>query len=210
VVVLATMLVTGCEQSYTPRSFDHFMEDAIARDGALARCNRDRDATEDDVECQNARRAAAAVAASVERARSGERAEESERKLVAMRDRAAREQQAEERAIEEAEAAAQLAYDAQWVDPNELQGGAAEANAAAGDEGRVFGPPISEPVTARANRVIAFDVYAASRSQIPELELAAVEPPTSDLQITRPTLSLDEVAIPRPFRNADGGDAVSQ
>jgi hypothetical protein len=208
VVVLATVLCAGCEQSYAPRSFNDFMEDAIARDGALARCNRDRDATLEDVECQNARRAAAAVAAAGERERSGELAERSERTLVAMRDRSVREEQAEQLALAAAEAAAEAAYDAQWVDPNELQAGAASSETAGG-EPRAFGPPISQPMTGRNNRIIAFDVYADSQNRVPEFELAAVEPPASDFEITRPTLSLEEVAIPRPFRSAaDGNDAV--
>ena len=66
------------------------------------------------------------MAVAVERERSGELAEQSERKLIAMRDRAAREEQAEQLALATAEAAAEAAYDAQWVDPNELQAGAAQ------------------------------------------------------------------------------------
>ena len=49
------------------------MEDGLARDGVLTRCNQDRDATLTDVECANARRAAAAVALEVERARADRR-----------------------------------------------------------------------------------------------------------------------------------------
>ena len=203
------MLSTGCEQQYSPRSFEDFMEDAIARDGVLARCNRDRDATIDDLECSNARRAAAAVAVAGERVRSDELEEQSERKLVALRDRTAREEHAEQRAIAEAQAAAEAAYEARWVDPKTLQNAALSSNLAAADDSRAFGPPISAPMTSPNNRVIAFDVYADAHGQIPDLELAAVEPPASDLEITRPTLSLDDVTLPRPFRGpADGSDAV--
>ena len=54
-------------------------------------------------------------------------------------------------------------------------------------------------------RCLAVDVAGVRRlrrrhGHIPALELAAVEPPASDLEITRPTLSLDDVTLPRPFR----------
>jgi hypothetical protein len=63
------------------------MEDGLARDGVLTRCNQDRDATLTDVECANARRAAAAVALEAERAREGDLERASEDKLVALRER---------------------------------------------------------------------------------------------------------------------------
>ena len=45
------------------------MDDDIARDGTLARCNENRDETLNDIECANARRAAAAIALRAERER---------------------------------------------------------------------------------------------------------------------------------------------
>lgn len=67
------------------------MEDGLAREGVLALCNRDRDGTIDDVECANARRAAAALAIDAERAREGTLERQSERKLAALREAQARE-----------------------------------------------------------------------------------------------------------------------
>jgi hypothetical protein len=63
------------------------MEDGLARDGVLTRCNQDRDATLTDAECANARRAAAAVALEAERGREPELERESEVKLAALRER---------------------------------------------------------------------------------------------------------------------------
>lgn len=107
--------VAGCEAPQPqPRSFFVFMEDGIAREGVLARCNRDREATANDVECNNARRAAAAVALEQERARSAALEEESERKLLALRLRAARETEAQQQAEAEAKLAEEQAYEQQW------------------------------------------------------------------------------------------------
>ena len=182
-IVVAALLCAGCGQ-HEPRSFQDFMDDAIARDGALARCNEDRDATLDDIECSNARRAAAAVAVTVERARSADLELQSERKLAALRDRTAIQQQAELRAAAEAEAAAEAAYDAQWVDPSAEQ--------------------------AQDFEIAAFARYEGHVPPRPTLELAAVTPPASDLHITRPELDLDEAVIPRPFRDAANGGSASQ
>ncbi len=66
------------------------MEDGLARDGVLARCNQDRDATLTDTECANARRAAAAVAIEAERGREGALERASEVKLAALRERETR------------------------------------------------------------------------------------------------------------------------
>jgi hypothetical protein len=170
-LIVAAAVVACHTGAGGPRSFEFFMEDGLAREGALARCNLDRDATADDVECMNARRAAASVAAGEQQSRSGELAAQSERKLEALRDRDAREAQAEKDAAEAAKAAEREAYEAQWRD----QKGASNA--------RIFGE-------------------VESLSQVPtrpELELAAVTPPASD--IAQPELEIEQSAIiPRPFR----------
>ncbi len=108
-------LVAGCDAPQPqPRSFFVFMEDGIAREGVLARCNRDRDATANDVECNNARRAAAAVALERERGRSAALEQQSERKLLALRVRAARDAEAQQQAEVEARVAEEQAYEQQW------------------------------------------------------------------------------------------------
>lgn len=111
--------LTACEEPQ-PISFAEFMDDPIARDGTLARCNEDRDATVADIECANARRAAAAIALRDERARREALELESERKLAELRAQVELERAAAREAQLLAEAAARAAYDAQW----ELRGSA--------------------------------------------------------------------------------------
>jgi hypothetical protein len=106
-------LIAGCEEPQ-PTSFAEFMEDEFARDGTLVRCNEDRDATLDDIECANARRAAAAIALREERARREALEIESERRIAELRAEVERERAAAALAHQRAEAAARAAYDAQW------------------------------------------------------------------------------------------------
>jgi hypothetical protein len=75
--------LAACAPQPEPRTALEFMEDGLARDGVLARCNQDREATLADAECANARRAAAAVALEAERGREPELERESEVKLAA-------------------------------------------------------------------------------------------------------------------------------
>lgn len=102
------VLVAACAEP-PPRSFHDFMEDRIAREGVLARCDREREAR-DDIECANARRAAATVALRQERERREQLARESDRKIRALREQIERREQL----ARDAEAAARRAYDEQW------------------------------------------------------------------------------------------------
>ena len=150
------------------------MDDGLARDGVLARCNQDADRHQ-DVECENARRAAAALAATAangDGARSADLARESERKMLAMRERDTRAQQAVVQAEEAQRAQTEAAYEAQWR-------GQSASPASADDE----------------------FAFVAAR---PSLKVAAVAPPPSELTIVPPEIDTREVAIiPRPFRTAD-------
>jgi hypothetical protein len=154
------------------------MEDGLAREGVLARCNQDREATHGDEECANARRAASTLAAAGESERSATLEKESARKLNALRDRQVRQAQADQDAAAAAKAAADEAYEAQWRDKN-----------AAGGAG-----PIADA-----------DDQRESLSQLParpELKLAAVAPPPSDLKPQKPEIEHAAI-IPRPFRAND-------
>jgi len=106
-------LLCGCEEPQ-PISFAEFMDDEFARDGTLIRCNENRAATRDDLECANARRAAAAIALREERARREALELESERKIAELRAEIERERAAARLAEQRAQAAARAAYDAQW------------------------------------------------------------------------------------------------
>jgi hypothetical protein len=176
--VAVTVWFAACQQPAKPRSYEFFMEDGLAREGVLARCNQDRNASVDDQECENARRAAAAIGATGERERTAKNERESSRKLEALRDRAARQQQADEQAAAAAKAAEKDAYDAQWRDKNAAGSGAG---------------PTSDNVDDRE-----------SLSQLParpELKIAAIDPPKGDVQPQKPEIEHAAV-IPRPFRES--------
>lgn len=98
--VAAVVAVSACSPP-PPRSYDFFLNDSIARDGTLARCDRDPVAAQSDIECLNARRAALAVQLEEERARREALERESAAKIEALR----REFEAQRRAREAAEAA---------------------------------------------------------------------------------------------------------
>ena len=69
-VLAVAVWVAACQQPNRPRGYEFFMEDGLAREGVLARCNQDRKASGDDQECENARRAAASLAATGEHERT--------------------------------------------------------------------------------------------------------------------------------------------
>jgi hypothetical protein len=85
--LLTAAVLAACAPDPRPRTVFDFMEDGLAREGVLTRCNQDRDATLTDEECANARRAAAALALEAERARESELERSSEAKLAAVRAR---------------------------------------------------------------------------------------------------------------------------
>jgi hypothetical protein len=92
-------LVAACQGSQPGgRTFYDFKEDSVARDGVLSRCDRAPDTSANDLECIAAKRAAAAVALEQERSRTDGLERQSERKLVALRDRSARQGQGEQTA----------------------------------------------------------------------------------------------------------------
>jgi len=155
------------------------MEDGLAREGVLARCNQDRTASENDPECENARRAAATIGASSDRERSQNYERESSRKLEELRDRAARRQQAEEQAAAAAKVAEKEAYEAQWR----------EKSAASPADGPTSDNTVDE---------------RESLSQLParpELKVAAIDPPKGEIQPQKPEIEHAAV-IPRPFRDS--------
>lgn len=113
-LALLVCLTAGCIQEPRPRSYTEFMDDSFAREGTLARCNQDREATAKDAECINARRAASNVAARADEAQREQRDAESEILRAAASDRAASAQIASERAAVAARENAEARYEAQW------------------------------------------------------------------------------------------------
>jgi len=174
------------------------MDDGLARDGVLTRCNRDREATLNDVECANARRAAAAIALEAERDRAGKLEQESEATLLALRERDDRAAAAEQQRASVERAAAEAAYDAQWPDSRGSRPQAATAPEAVASFGAPVGPVLP------SMRGSTFDVYADGSDALarPALEIEAAPPP-NDLVLASPQIELtDLTAVPRPFRAA--------
>ncbi len=201
-MLLVVVGVAACGPPPEPRSVLDFMEDGLAREGVLARCNEDRDATLSEIECENARRAAAILVSEADRGRTEELERESERKLVALRARSERQAAAERDAAAAARAAAEAAYEARWRAPSGSRGApSAGGNAAA----PAFGAPVG-PVMPSMTESTLFDVYAEETEPLGRrsIEIAAAEPPANDLQIATPELELADLAIiPRPFRTDD-------
>ena len=112
----AASLIVGCEAE-RPRSYSEYLDDAVAREATLVRCNANREATRLDAECVNARRAAAALAVKEDGDKRERLQEESDRKRAALRQRIAAQQAAQAAAAEAAQKAADEAYEARWVYP---------------------------------------------------------------------------------------------
>jgi hypothetical protein len=198
------MLAACAPPPAPPRTTLDFMDDGLAREGVLTRCNQNREATLADEECANARRAAAAIALEAERAREADLARESEDKLLALREREARRAAAEQNAAAAARAAAEAAYEARWRGPATPRpdGGAGASSVPA------FGVPVGNVMPSMTES--SFDVYADRTDPLGRrsLEVAAAEPPVNELLIESPKLERNDLAIvPRPFRNGDGAQA---
>jgi hypothetical protein len=204
--LIVAVVVVACEAPPQPRSIEDFMEDGFAREGVLARCNADRDATAGDVECKNARRAAVVVAAEKEDERLRALELESQRKLVAMRDRVARQERAEQDAAAAAKAAAEAAYEAQWRDPS---GAARAQQPSASGQAPVFGAPLGQKMPSMNDPRQLDEFTVQSLSDVParpELQAVAAEPPPNEIAPPRVEIERNAV-IPRPFR---GGDAEAR
>jgi hypothetical protein len=177
------------------------MDDGLAREGVLTRCNQNRDATLADEECANARRASAAVALVAERARESGLERESETKLLALRDREARRAAAAQGAAAASREAAEAAYEARWRNP---AGPRTADGAVAPNVAPAFGTPVGTVLPSMTESSL-FDVYADGANPLgpPSLEIEAAAPPPNELNIASPELELAELAIvPRPFRTA--------
>ena len=135
-LVLIASHLAGCSAEIRPRSYMQFMDDSIAREGTLARCNQDREATSGDAECINARRAASAIAARADEELREQREASSDVLRAAVRDREGYAQAA----VRRAEAASQVAADADF----ESQGQVAQENVQA----QAAQPSYAEPPAA--------------------------------------------------------------
>ena len=127
-VGVALLVALGaCSPEPVPRSYSEYLEDPVAREATLLRCNRDRAAARYDLECSNARRAAERIAAQAEAARREQLEATSERKRAAARQRIAAQAEARRQVEEMARQRAEAAYEANWT----------------GEPGAVDAPPAS-------------------------------------------------------------------
>lgn len=157
------------------------MDDRIAREGTLVRCNADREATAGDLECINARRAAAAIAARSEAAERERREAASEARLLAARQRYDAQQAAAREAELAAQAEEQRAYEAQWVEqPGEPVADDGETSTGAGS---IDAKPILEPIT-------------LPRSALPPLTTIGLPDGAKPIEYEPPKPALEEIVVP--------------
>ena len=195
--LLLAAALAACSPEPEPRSIIDFMDDGLAREGVLIRCNRNREETLTDEECANARRAATVVALRAERERAPALEQESEAKLLALREREALRAAAEQDAKAAAQAAANAAYEAHWRDP-----AGPRSNGGSSSPAPAFGAPVGTVMPSMSNAQ-AFAVYAEATEPLGRIsfEVAAAEPPSNDFVIDSPRLEMTDLAvIPRPFR----------
>ena len=143
-LALACLLLAGCTEPEL-RSFNFFMEDKIAREGTILRCDASPEESQSDIECANARRADATIALELERARIAELERESERRIQELSRRIdERERLAREAALEAVRAERER-YEELWRERMQESGdstGTAGGASAANDASE---PAASEP-----------------------------------------------------------------
>jgi hypothetical protein len=164
--------LVACAPQPAPRTVIDFMEDGFAREGVLTRCNESREQTVTDEECANARRAATAIALEAERARAPQLEQQSEAKLLALRDGQARE----------------------TASAPSTEGDASPNMAPA------FGAPIGSVLPSM--QPAASFVYAEGGDPLGRrsLEISAAEPPANDFVIASPRIEVTDLAIvPQPL-----------
>lgn len=202
-VVFLTAFTAACDRQ-APRTFNDFMEDPIARDGTIARCNQDRDAFVNDPECANARRAAAAVAVREERERNEALTAESERKLLELRLELERAEEAARLAAEEAAARARAEYEAQWRD-DESEEAEQAAAAVPPPESNVSAPPVGAPAVAPVPPRSAATPGDLLPGRDPGTPGGLASSPPGDARAEPSAADSEGAIIPRPFRGAGGG-----
>lgn len=122
-LIAATSLAfAGCIEEPRPRAVTEFLDDPIALEAALTRCNANRTRTRNDPECENARAAVSRIEAAEDSKRQAELEAESERKREALRRRQMRAAEARRLAEEEARRREEALYLGEIV---EQQGGPA-------------------------------------------------------------------------------------
>ena len=101
VVAALCLTLVACEKKDPPRSYNFFMEDRIAREGTLLRCENNPAESLNDIECANAERAVLELDLIAERERAAKLERESELRMQQLREQMAeRDRRAQEERIE--------------------------------------------------------------------------------------------------------------
>jgi hypothetical protein len=237
-LVIAAAGLAGCETE-RPRSYSEYLDDAIAREATLLRCNAEREMSRGDAECINAKRAAAALAAQDDGDKHKRFEEQSERKREALRARIAARQAVEQRVQEDAKLRADAAYAQSWSYGNtapaadrgtgdELDGGVAEPSVYTGQQ---FPAEPLQPGLSRAapqpspNEVVP---YPGNQTTADYAQSAAADPygvqssgvtegvpqesvPNQMLPDSAPSApAIDHVATPVEVQNSGGADTADE
>lgn len=191
--VFIVLGLAACDEPQ-PRTFTDFMEDRIAMEGTLARCELDGRESLKDIECANARRAEAAIALRRERERRVELERESERKLAALKQQIEARDQAAYAAALAAEEAEKAAYEEQW------KAGFKPADIASPGEASAALFPTQADAAPTPS-----DADSAAPAQPTPAPNPIVAPIDAEPIVASgdPEPRLEEVAIPRPFRRSE-------
>ncbi len=202
VLSLLVCFTTGCMEEPRPRSYMEFMEDSFAREGTLARCKRDRQATAGDADCINARRAATTLAVRADEALREQREAESEAQRAAASDRAAYAQTALLQAEAAAQAEAEAEYEARWTEQAENSQTTQLAEAipgvaeAYGSTAGTLGPASSSPgLDVAGPPAPSLDFVALPPSASPVLQYIDL-PEGAHRREPEPVPVLEEISIP--------------
>jgi len=208
-LLLASAALVACVEEPLPRSFVEFMDDSLAREGVLVRCNADRDATASDPECINARRAAAAIAAQQDVGKRERLEAQSEARLAAARQRADAQLAAQRQAALAAEAERTHSYEAQW-DENHT----AEITVAPVGPDSTYPEPA--PQFAQPQEAVPQPEAAPPAPPVPSLEPvtlpSSVRPPLTTITLPRgakpielaaPGPELEEIVLPSRLKTVD-------
>ena len=196
VAIAGGLLLTACIEEPPPRSMLEFMEDSIAREGTLVRCNADREETAGDLECINARRAAAALAARADAGKRDELEAQSEARLRAARQRYEAQQAAARQAEVAATAEEQIVYESQWVGEPGVEEPAEQPTITAD----VAPPPATSAESATIDAASQLEPISLPRSVAPPLTTISL-PRSARLKEYEPDKpELEEIVVPNRLK----------
>jgi hypothetical protein len=180
VLALLCLVLQACGAPPPPRSYDEFMDDRIAREGVILRCDANPEQAQDDIECANARRAAATIALSEERARRQDLERESKQKIAALKqEMVERERIAREAALAAARAERE-AYEEIW----RARGGSRDFTGS--DPGATSGALPSQPPSLPESESLPQSESISQQAVQPEAQAPAAAPGLAEQPVDPP------------------------